>query len=281
MPVPTRKRSPGAHVKVPTGYGVGNHFGECPGFAYQGGKWKMRDWITPYLPEDSSLFVEPFAGRGNIFWLQAWLGKVRRYHLNDLRTYKLFNAIKTVDLNRLPEQVSLPEEKYWKQLIEAEDPLGLVMEPMLYRAGGCAENGYYIGGRKDESGKEWRAYYRLEYLNRLNICRCMLTKIPGQITGLPFEQLPWKDWDRKVLVYLDPPYYKVDVQTYSDKDLNYEVLIDTLRRARCRWVLSEYRQEMYVRAFGEPYATRQFSKTIGKSINGGRGWGEECLWRNF
>lgn len=87
------------------------------------------------------------------------------------------------------------------------------------------------------------------------------------------------------VVYLDPPYLEnCDVRAYTDGMLDHQEMVRILKRARFRWVLSEYEHPIYVRAFGAPALKIERQKII-KSNAAGRGKKShravECLWRNF
>jgi hypothetical protein len=42
-----------------------------PGFAYPGGKKRIRNSFINYTPKFGGTYAEPFAGRANVFWLAA------------------------------------------------------------------------------------------------------------------------------------------------------------------------------------------------------------------
>ena len=44
---------------------------KVPGFAYPGGKVRLRKWLVSMMPREGRRYIEPFAGRGNVFWLAA------------------------------------------------------------------------------------------------------------------------------------------------------------------------------------------------------------------
>jgi hypothetical protein len=65
-----------------------------PTIAYPGGKARLAGKLTSFLPTRGRVYIEPFAGRGNLFWAAAERGlKFRRWWLNDIATAPFFAAI--------------------------------------------------------------------------------------------------------------------------------------------------------------------------------------------
>jgi site-specific DNA-adenine methylase len=64
---------------------------------YPGGKARMASTLVSFMPQSGQTYVEPFAGRGNVFWAAAASGlKFDHWHLNDIRTANFFNAIRCI-----------------------------------------------------------------------------------------------------------------------------------------------------------------------------------------
>jgi hypothetical protein len=64
-----------------------------PGFAYPGGKKRIRNSIVSFMPKSGSTYAEPFAGRAATFWLAATTLQFSKWWLNDIRTAAFFHAI--------------------------------------------------------------------------------------------------------------------------------------------------------------------------------------------
>lgn len=58
---------------------------DAPFFPYPGGKARQRRTIARFLPENASVYAEPFAGRGNVFFIAKGLVEAWHWRLNDLR----------------------------------------------------------------------------------------------------------------------------------------------------------------------------------------------------
>jgi hypothetical protein len=78
---------------------------QSPSIAYPGGKARLAQEITAFLPRRGRTYVEPFVGRGNLFWSAASAGlKYERWWLNDTSTIPFFRAIKEIgDVIEVPE----------------------------------------------------------------------------------------------------------------------------------------------------------------------------------
>src|SRR5262245_33277210 len=78
----------------------------APKFPFQGGKSWLRDWLVPYFPRHIHAYIEPFAGRGNVFWLACQVCKCEYWWLNDLKMAPFFKAIMEVDPDSIPRRLS-------------------------------------------------------------------------------------------------------------------------------------------------------------------------------
>jgi site-specific DNA-adenine methylase len=83
-------------------------------------------------------------------------------------------------------------------------------------------------------------------------------------------------------VYLDPPYYGAKVNGYRSDDINHSEMIEVLKAAKFRWMLSEYRQPFYTEAFGDPYCEMTVQlRSTNFHDDGGKERRVECVWRNY
>jgi site-specific DNA-adenine methylase len=83
----------------------------------------------------------------------------------------------------------------------------------------------------------------------------------------------------------DPPYLdNCDVRAYTADMLDHREMVELLKAAKFRWLLSEYKHPLYLKAFGKPTLEIEKQKII-KSNSAGRGKvshrAVECLWRSF
>jgi site-specific DNA-adenine methylase len=67
-----------------------------PKIPYPGGKARLAKQIISFLPKQGGTYLEPFAGRGNLFWSAVEMGlQYERWWLNDIATAPFFDAIRT------------------------------------------------------------------------------------------------------------------------------------------------------------------------------------------
>src|SRR5258706_14190973 len=64
-----------------------------PRFAYQGGKGKLAKRIIRLLPPSGKRFIEPFAGRGNVYFHVAQRLDYKDFWLNDHYMYRFLEAL--------------------------------------------------------------------------------------------------------------------------------------------------------------------------------------------
>jgi hypothetical protein len=71
------------------------------------------------------------------------------------------------------------------------------------------------------------------------------------------------------------------VHPYRPEDLEHSALATLLQNARFRWLLSTYRQELYIQAFGEPFFTQDVQLAVCNHTAGTCQRRLECLWKNY
>ena len=92
-----------------------NHFGLTMNifFEYPGGKAKLLKWLMDYFPIDGDIYLEPFVGRGNVFFNVAQTLMFSKYIINDKNTGRFFKALLDCDPHTIPDKVSrLDFEKF-------------------------------------------------------------------------------------------------------------------------------------------------------------------------
>jgi site-specific DNA-adenine methylase len=71
--------------------------GKAPTIAFPGGKARLAQEIVALLPQHGRTYIEPFAGRGNLYWSAVSAGlKYEKWWLNDIATIPFFRAIKEI-----------------------------------------------------------------------------------------------------------------------------------------------------------------------------------------
>jgi site-specific DNA-adenine methylase len=244
---------------------------------YPGGKGRIAPQIISLLPKEGGLYLEPFAGRGNLFWAAVEQGlQYRRWWLNDIATAPFFEAIKSHGRNvRVPAR-SRQEFERQREAYERNDPTAILLAPHLAFSGGLYESGVKGGsGCGDDDGGCSSAGFQ----QTLRDCHKILRRTQPKITGLDWTQLPLDKLPDDSVVIFDPPYPNARVKAYSDAIIDYEQLVDTLLRAKFRWLLCGYPHPLLHR-LGSPIWARDM-QLLCVRIKAGQEERNECVWANF
>lgn len=233
---------------------------DAPYFAYPGGKAQMRNYISHFIPPEGSTYVEPFAGRGNVFFLISCLCNYDKYVLNDIRTIRFFKAIKNWDGCEL--------RKYTKEEVKLEiASTGIsnqlaVMEPLLTWGGGMYES---------TNATTYRGHDLARYAESLHIAKVLLEGV--ELTSLDFAACFAKySKDPEATIYLDPPYLNCNVSAYNENDFNFGLMCNLVKTAKARIILSEYPNEKILSSLAQP-SYKRLTSTLSKKKKE-----YECLW---
>jgi site-specific DNA-adenine methylase len=240
---------------------------------YPGGKARLAPFIVEALPQEGRLFVDPMVGRGNVFWAAASVLKYTKWWINDTQTAPFFNAIRAIgDSVRVPLRSHEEYTRQWDKF-KRGDLRSILLEPQLTWGGG----GYGTGGPGGKKGA-----CAASYQATLRGCHRLMKITRVRVTALDLFKMGLETLTEEDTVFLDPPYFGADVRAYSNK-FDHMGMIQLLRKAKFRWLLNEYRQDFYVKAFGEPFYTRdmQLIGTDFRRRNGGQARRTECMWKNY
>ena len=247
-----------------------------PSIPYPGGKARMAKQIVAVFPQQGRIFVDAFAGHGNVFWAAAETLNYKEWWINDLFTAPLFEAIKSIG-----NTIEIPprsKEEYYKQwdLHKHGDFGAIILQPYLtFGGGGYGSAG--PGGKKSAGAAG--------YTKTMRRCHEILHRTDARITGLDYLKLGLENLTPDDSVYFDPPYKEADVRAYAPGDLNHIEMVDLMKRMKAKWVLSEFYDPLYIEAFGEPFFQReiQLNSTNFAKEDGDKGKARrvECMWKNF
>jgi site-specific DNA-adenine methylase len=245
-----------------------------PTFAYPGGKCRLATTIVSFMPTTGGTYLEPFAGRGNVFFRAAATLQYCRWHLNDIRMAPFFDAIISHgNTIQVPEHTRR-EFELQKAAHHGSDPIAILLAPYLTYSGAG-----YAAGYRAEKGSPLRHHYQ----STLRCAHQILIWTRPSITNVDWK-LAVADLGEDDFAYFDPPYLGAKVHGYGVQDMNHAEMIDVLKSARFRWLLSEYEHPLYLKAFGQPFWRKNVqlcATNFGKNIDHGRARRVECLWRNY
>lgn len=252
---------------------AGSTTSTIPGFAYPGGKKRIRNSIVSFMPTNGRTYAEPFAGRGNVFWLAATKLQFSNWWLNDIRTSEFFDALlshgNTIEV---PEHRREEFERY-NALYKLGDPESILLAPYLtYNGAG------YKASYRSAKGSPTRAGYE----RTLRSAHEILIQTQPTITAHDWKKVHSVLGERDFAFY-DAPYIGARVHGYDPAaDIDHSEFIHELKGARYPWMLCEYLHESYVDAFGPPFWQKEVQLCSTNFRNdGGKQRRIECLWRNY
>lgn len=229
---------------------------------YPGGKSVMTSFIEQFIEANAMkhvVYVEPYAGGAGAALKLLFKGIVERIHINDANDavyafwYSLLHESKAFLSLFDTTQVNLEEWFKQKQILvenNLENPLSLGFA--FFFLNRCNRSGILtagpIGGNTEE--KQIKANYTIEARFRKPGLRQKLEKIiqyKGQIKVTHLDalrllrNLNQRRHKERLLVYLDPPYYKKGAVLYMNayKLDDHKRLAQYLQRTfRPTWLLS-------------------------------------------
>jgi site-specific DNA-adenine methylase len=239
-----------------------------PMIPYPGAKGRLAPVLVSMMPKVGRLYLEPFVGRGNVFFAAATSLDFQRWHINDISTAKFFKTLKRVgDKVKVPQRTREEYERR-KALFKRGNAGSILLEPYLtFSGGGYAKGGF--GGARSANAQG--------YTKTLRKGKELLDQTAAEITAQDWHDLDLDSLTADDFVFLDPPYFGADVRAYSNK-FDFDGMVKALLKAKFKWMLTEYRQDFYVQAFGEPCWTKPVQLACDGRGNKTR---VECVWKNF
>jgi site-specific DNA-adenine methylase len=248
-----------------------------PKIPFPGGKGRLAKQIISFLPRKGRTYIEPFAGRGNLFWAAVEGGlRFRRWHLNDLNTAQFFNAILSHGNSIQVPPRSRKEFEKQREEFRLGDPTATLLAPHLSFSGGLYESGCKggSGGGNDGGGVSSIGYQRT-----LRECHRILKTTRPKITALDWRELRLEKLTAEDVAVIDPPYPGARVKAYSDATVDYEELVDVLLKAKFKWLLCGYAHPA-LRRLGSPIWARDM-QLLCVRMKAGHEDRNECLWANY
>jgi D12 class N6 adenine-specific DNA methyltransferase len=238
---------------------------------YPGGKARLARFIISQLPKQGRYYVEPFVGRGNLFWAAACAGlQFDKWWLNDIATAPFFEAIR-----KLGDKIEVPQcarHEYERQrdAYSSGDPTAILLEPFLtFTGGGYLHSGFRGDKRGDVSP--------VRYQKTLRECHKIMSRTRPRLSNSDWREMGLDELGPQDTVVLDPPYTNTTPLSYTDATVDYHELVDLLLRAKFRWVLCGYLHPALHR-LGNPSWAKDVRFLCPRREEARR---TECLWTNL
>ena len=248
-----------------------------PTFKMHGSKGRTAPWISSLFPRFRRL-IEPFAGRGNIFFRACADHTFEKVFLNDRNTSPFLLALRDYEGDyAFVDEEPLDKEKWlrWKEAPPSQERA--LAESYVARFGSSYDMGHATAGGDSENG-----HSRRNTIARMKRARELLRQKDAQITGLDWEEfllsLSLREDD---LVYLDPPY---DVpQAVHYQNIDQDRFLQVCGELPCSVFVSGYTSERYERAFSSWGREERERASVGKGVASKGATGEkprvsEVLW---
>ena len=213
---------------------------------YPGSKTSIAEELVSRMPNARD-FIDVFGGRGNVLFAVDNLApeKYRHYYLNDINTAPLFYALRALKGEvRIPENTWAAYHEHWnyKKLHGYLTAEGAILEPYL-----CSHAGTYGKG-----GPVTKPLKPETYRTKLRQCYDIMERTQVVVSSMDWHELYLDRLGPDSFVYLDPPYLDCSVRSYDTEGVDHAGMVEMLLHAKFKWMLSEYSNELYRRAFGKP-----------------------------
>lgn len=242
---------------------------KAPTIPYPGAKGRLAPTLVSFMPEQGGMFLDMFAGRGNVFWAAAINRRFKRWTVNDIATARFFKAIWDHGASMSVPIRTREEFVRQRDRFGSGDPTAILLEPYLTYSGGGYRNGGF-GGARSASAKG--------YQTTLRRCSEILRSTRATILARDWHDLPLTRLGADDFAFIDPPYLGADVRAYSSSQFDYPGLVRALVRAKFRWLLTEYRQPIYEKCLGAPFYERHVQLACDNLRTRTR---VECCWKNY
>lgn len=238
-----------------------------PAFRHMGGKARLRKWLVDHFPDKGDIYLEPFAGKGNVFFEARQRLQFEQWVLADIDV-RFLRSLTWADFSQLPETVSRSEFAQWKT---QNCYISVLIEPRITFAGKGYKYGY-SGSSGTHVGYNGTLYRQV-----CEQARDLLSD--AQVIDWNWEDSLKIDLGPSDFVYLDPPYYGTNA---SYDNIDHERLVEVLNDAQFSWALSGYRNALYDSRLNFRCRFEYERNSEIKSSNSrSREPVIECLWTNY
>jgi hypothetical protein len=246
---------------------------DVPLFRWPGGKSQLSPEIVKRIPRRGRKFIELCGGRGNVtFRAMAEDLDYQEWVINDPLTAPFFIALRDFGDRVKVRERSRKEFLRMAQLAKTGDPEAILLEPWLAFNGGTYDSGGVstTGGRRTPESYERSLRVGCKLMRERNV----------KITALDwFDCLEAEQPGPEDFVFIDIPYIGCEVAPYKPTSVSPTEIIEVLKSATFNWIFTEYRQPLYLAAFGEPAFQKNVQlRTTNFAKTGGQERRVECIW---
>lgn len=244
-----------------------------PTFKMHGSKARTAPWLVNFFPQKFERWIEPFAGRGNVFFRAATSGLTfESACLNDTGTHRFLTALRDHAGGFEFVDAAPIDKKLWQTWVEApESPEKHLAESYVARFGDTFKMGPNTTCHRNGHSRE-------NTIKRMKAARELLREKHTAVASSDWESF-LKDVSPGAhdVVYLDPPYDVKQNVHYAGIDQDKFL---SLVKGLPSWVfISGYTSERYESALQGWNRETRVRASTGKSQTGGKKPRvEEILW---
>ena len=249
-----------------------------PTFKMHGSKARIAKWVVSHFPYHFERLIEPFAGRGNIFYRAYQELDFEQVLLNDLNTAPFLIALRDYEGDWSFVDDGVIDREVWLKWRDSEpSPERALAESYVARFGSNYDMGPAKAGGDSKNG-----HSRRNTILRMSGAGSMLRAKKAQITQSDWHPfLTGLEITDQDVVYLDPPY---DVpQNVHYAGIDQDLFLEVAKSLPCPVFISGYTSPRYEEALKGWRRETITRASVGKGVahkgaSGAKPKVEEVLW---
>lgn len=220
-------------------------------FSYIGGKYRQAKWINSFFPKNVKYYAEVFGGafwtyiKSNQLFEKVYYNDFNRFLVNVFECCKHHNEFIPYIDSTEPQDESIFNE-FKNEVLEFEDVefeipnfelAHMYMYVMTQTFSGIMGKNVKMVDLKGKYNSKYNSFAK-----RLKDPRIQKKLEKIETSNLSYDDFIEKHDDDKMLLYLDPPYWKTEnlYAFHSFGEDDHYKLSELLNRCRSKWILSYY-----------------------------------------